>query len=264
MIIAPFFYIFSLLFLPQPSKNTNAPKVVQQPIAVVVPDSPNTKYIYLTFDDGPLFGTSNCIDICEQQNVQATFFEVGLHQARSKYGKDLYNRILQRQDLFEIENHSYTHALGKYLDFYHHPDTALLDFIKAKGTLNLNNRIVRLPGNNAWNIANFKRASGLVKPVVQKLDSTGYNVLGWDVEWGFNKQGKPLESAEKIARKVDSAFANNRTVTKNHLVILMHDHMYRTSVDSAKLATLVSLLKSNPNYAFRKASQYPNLKNGGH
>ena len=54
-----------------------------------------------------------------------------------------------------------------------------------------------------------------MKPVVLKLDSAGYNVMGWDIEWDFNKQGKPLESGEKMARIIDSSIASNRTLTKN-------------------------------------------------
>ena len=140
----------------------------------------------------------------------------------------------------------------------------LVDFIKAHSSLKLTNNLVRLPGNNAWNTLNHKRTSALVKPVVLKLDSAGYNVMGWDIEWDFNKQGKPLESGEKMARIIDSSIARNRTLTKNHMVILMHDHMYRTASDSTKLATMIGLLKKNPNYEFRKISQYPGLKNSGH
>jgi len=62
---------------------------------------------------------------------------------------------------------------------------------------------------------------------------------------------------------VDSAFVRNHTATKNHVVILMHDHMFKASEDSAKLVTLIELLKSNPKFQLRKISQYPGLKNGG-
>ena len=109
-----------------------------------------------------------------------------------------------------------------------------------------------------------KKASGLVEPLVLKLDSAGYSVMGWDVEWHFNKKGKPLESAERMASMIDSTITHNLTMTQNHLVILMHDHMYRTAQDSTKLATMIGLLKVNPNYEFRKISQYPGLKNDVH
>lgn len=263
MMLAPFFYIFSVLFFPQDQPKTNSPKVTQTSNALLLNTTSNIKYIYLTFDDGPLFGTSNCIDICLQEKVPATFFQVGMHQARSKYGKDLYKRILQYPNEFEILNHSYTHANGKYLNFYHHPDSALLDMMKANTTLQLNTHIARLPGNSAWNTLNLKKASNLVKPLVLKLDSVGYNIIGWDTEWSFNKHGKPSFSAESMVNLVDSTLTENHTMTPNHVVILMHDHMFRTPADSIKLTNMIRLLKEHPNYEFRKISQYPGLINGG-
>lgn len=222
-----------------------------------------TRYVYLSFDDGPLPGTGNCIDICEHQNVQATFFQIAMHQSRSTYAKNLYNRIVKQDSQFALSNHSYSHAYGRYLDFYHHPDSSFADFIRAKNILNPKNNLARLPGNNAWNTLQAKRASGLVRPLVHKLDSAGFNVMGWDLEWHFNKRGKPIQSAEYMASMVDTLFAKNQTMTKHHLVILMHDHMFGSAVDSAKLARMVTLLKTNPHYQFRKLTMYPNLKNGG-
>ena len=258
MIFAPIFYLLTHLALPfQPLEQG---KVVSK---MQVADS-LARYIYLSFDDGPLNGTTNCITICSHQKVEATFFEIGMHQERSAYAKGVYNSIYKNDSLFALCNHSYSHAYGKYLDFYHQPDTALADFIRSKNILHPKNNLVRLPGNNAWNTTIAKRASGLVRPLVRKLDSAGYNVIGWDLEWHFNKKGRPIQSAQRMANLVDTLFAKNQTMTKNHLVILMHDHMFGAPVDSAKLATMVNLLKGNPHYQFRKLTQYPGLKNGGH
>jgi len=257
MMIAPFFYLFSYILLPHNTNDANVPKSIKPA------QGKEVKYIYLTFDDGPLVGTSSCIDICLNQKVQATFFEVGRHQAANSSGKALYYRIAQYPQFFDIANHSYTHANGKYKYFYHHPNMAFDDFVQAKKSLQVKNNIIRLPGNSAWNTMVLKKSSQLVKPVVLKLDSAGYNVIGWDLEWGFTKQGTPKESPQAMAKYVDTLFARNRTETKNHLVILMHDHMYRNSVDSAKLATMIAILKANPRYQFRKLSLYPGLKNGG-
>jgi peptidoglycan/xylan/chitin deacetylase (PgdA/CDA1 family) len=219
------------------------------------------KYIYLSFDDGPLPGTGNCITICEQQQVAATFFEVAFHQSRNSFGRNLYKKISSNNRLFEIANHSYSHAFyGDYINYYHQPDAALQDFLKADTLLQLKNKLSRLPGNNAWNTANIKRASGLVRPLVNKLDSVGLNVIGWDMEWRFNKSGKPIDAPQSIAALADSLLLMNKTKTKNHLVILMHDHEFRASADSAKLATMIALLKRNPHYQFRKLTSYPGLK----
>ena len=254
MNIAPFLYLLAQLFVLTPPKAAIVPKAQE-----VVVDS-LAKYIYLSFDDGPLPGTSNCIDVCTTLNVEATFFEIAMHQSRSSYAKNLYNRILQNERLFTLCNHSYSHTYGRYLEFYHRPDTALADFMLAKKILKPTNNLVRLPGNNAWNTIHSKRASGLVKPLVKKLDSVGFNVMGWDLEWHFDKHGKPVQSAAQVANLVDTLFKYNQTMQKNHLVILMHDQMYRTSTDSAKLANMIGLLKKNPHYQFRKLTAYPGLK----
>lgn len=256
MIIAPVFYILAHFFLPNSQSTAIVPS-----IKLPVNDS-LVKYIYLSFDDGPLPGTANCVDICTHQKVEASFFEIGMHQGRSSYSKGMYNRI-QNDSSFALCNHSFSHANGKYIQFYHHPDTAFEDFMLAKRTLHPKNNIIRLPGNNAWNTQIAKRASGLVKPIVHKLDSAGYNIIGWDLEWHFNKKGRPIQSAQKMANLVDTLFAHNQTMTKNHLVILMHDHMFGAASDSLKLASMITMLKSNPHYQFRKITQYPGLKNGG-
>lgn len=218
------------------------------------------KTIYLSFDDGPLTGTTNCIDICTRENVMATFFEIGWHQSRSAFGKKTYQQIESNPTLFAIANHSYSHASNNYLQFYHQPDSAVLDFLKAKSILTPSNNITRLPGNNAWNLVGIKRASPLVLPLVNKLDSVGFNIIGWDLQWRFNKMGRPIQSPAALAYTVDSLFHYQQTVTKNHLVLLMHDHMFRTSADSLKLEKFIQLLKQKGQYRFQKLTQYPGLK----
>jgi peptidoglycan/xylan/chitin deacetylase (PgdA/CDA1 family) len=254
----PLFYILFHFLLPFSGfEKTSLTKL--KPIQESVSDS-LVRHIYLSFDDGPLNGTANCINICSHEKVAATFFQIGMHQSRSSFGKKLYSQILQNPSLFDLSNHSFSHANGKYLPYYHHPDTALEDFQKAKNILHPKNNLVRLPGNNAWSTKNEFRASGLVKPLVLKLDSVGYNVMGWDLEWHFNKKGKPIQTPEEMASRVDTLLFYNKTKTPKHLVILMHDHMFASSADSAKLARFVILLKKNPAYQFNKLTSYPGLK----
>ena len=265
MAYSSIFYLFShflLQFLPHEGNNGGLP-VSHLPLSGVHQPAQDSllKHIYLSFDDGPILGTSNCIRICSNHKVAATFFEVGFHQSRSKEGQKLYQEILKNDSLFAICNHSYSHAYGKYLPFYHHPKEAFADFMQAKELLLPKNNILRLPGNNAWNTKEVKRASGLVHPLVQKLDSANFNIIGWDMEWRFNKKGRPVKSPEAIVALVDSLFKLNQTVTKNHLVILMHDHMFRAASDSIKLDKMIALLKQNPLYRFEKLTHYPGLKN---
>ena len=263
MQLGSLFYLLTLFFLPlMPLNPSNVKDIAKKRVfSVVHPADSLTKYVYLTFDDGPLSGTQNCITICERENVAASFFQIGLHQSRSKQGKQLYERIKANENLFSISNHSYSHASGKYLWFYQHPEEATLDFLKGKAILAPNNNLVRFPGNNAWDTKEAKKASWLVKPLAHKMDSLGWNVIGWDMEWRFNKHGKPIQSPENIALLVDSLFTNNQTKTKNHLVILMHDHMFMAAADSLKLEKMIVLLKQRPHYQFAKITQYPGLKN---
>lgn len=220
----------------------------------------NDKVIYLTFDDGPLNGSSNCIDICLNEKVPATFFEVGLHESRSAFGKKINARLRQNKNQFTVCNHSFSHANNNYLYFYHHPDAALLDFLHAQQILETTNKVTRLPGNNSWNLQAYKRASNLVSPLATKLDSAGFNIIGWDIQWKFNKKGRPIDSPEKLAQNMDSLFFKNETVTKNHLVLLMHDHMFHHAADSSSLVTLIEILKKNRNYKFSVLTTYPGLK----
>jgi peptidoglycan/xylan/chitin deacetylase (PgdA/CDA1 family) len=241
---------------------------LDQPSGIVkakekMPLDSTTKYVYLSFDDGPLFGTSSCIDICEQEKVKATFFQIGFHQSRSQWGKRLYQRILDQPDLFLLCNHSFSHTYGDYLKFYHQPDSALEDFKQAAAVLNTKNNIVRLPGNNGWSTGTIHATSKLVRPLVRKLDSAGFNVVGWDLEWRFTKTGRPIQSAERMAFVVDSMFQHNENRTKNHLIVLMHDHMFRKAEDSIKLVQFVQYLKYGNKYQFVLLDQYPGLKQQG-
>lgn len=228
-------------------------------ITAPAPDS-TTKFVYLSFDDGPLFGTSSCITICEDENVKATFFQIGLHQSRSNWGKNLYNRIVRRPDLFLLSNHSFTHTYGKYVQFYKQPDTALADFKLAATVLKTTNNIVRLPGNNGWRTDSIQSSSKMVRPLIHKLDSAGFNVVGWDLEWNYTRNGRPVQTAKFMAKMVDSLFALKAYKTKNHLVVLMHDHMFKNEEDSVQLVQFIQLLKYGKQYQFTLLDRYPGLK----
>lgn len=219
------------------------------------------QYIYLSFDDGPQHGTVTCFDLLRKEGVKASFFMVGLQAAQKTDGKHIVSMIRESYPQILLANHSYTHASDKYVFFYHHPLMAEKDFFKAQDSLQVPYKIIRLPGNSAWAESGKIRASGLVKPVTQLLDSAGYDVIGWDVEWNFNhKNARPIQSPEKLAQQVDSAFAKNRTHIRNHLVILSHDRMFQRPGDAGSLAKFIAILKKNPRYVFETVDHYPGVK----
>jgi len=222
----------------------------------------NKSTIYLTFDDGPQKGTIGCYNTCKSLGVKASFFMVGLHQHIKSDGKQLVSLIRDGYPQFLLANHSYSHAKDKYKDFYHHPQLALQDFLITQDSLKVPKKIVRLPGNRAWVRANDVTCSHLVSGVAHLLDSTGYNVIGWDLEWNFShKTGRPIQTPEKLAAQVDSAFAHQNMHVRKHLVILTHDRMFQRPADSLSLVKFISLLQRNPNYVFETVDHLPGLKN---
>ncbi len=219
----------------------------------------NKTYVYLTFDDGPHGGTKDCFELCKQMGVKATFFMVGRH-ATDKWGKQLVQNIRNAYPQILLANHSYTHAKEQYNYFYKHVDIAEQDFYKAQDSLNVPYKIIRLPGNNAWMRNGVMRANTLVKPVCNKLDSAGYNVIGWDVEWNFTRGASyPVQTPAKVASEVHYA-ANNHSYVPKHVMILTHDRMFRTPAYKDSLAKFIGLIQQNPNYVFETVDHYPGLK----
>jgi hypothetical protein len=137
---------------------------------------------------------------------------------------------------------------------------AAQDFYKAQDSLNVPFKIIRLPGNSAWVRKNEIKCSGLVRSVCNKLDSAGYNVMGWDIEWRFTR-GKsfPVERPATMATKVDTAL-HRHTHTPNHVVILTHDRMFRMPNYTDSLEKFITILKQNPKYVFETMDHYPGLK----
>lgn len=218
-------------------------------------------YIYLSFDDGPQQGTVTCFDICRNEQVKASFFMVGLHATRKSDGHQIVSRIRDAYPQTLLANHSYTHAMGKYNFFYTHPSMAEKDFLKAQDSLAIPFKVARLPGNNAWAERGRIKASGLVRPVSRLLDSAGYNIIGWDLEWHFRKRTeRPVQTAEQLAVQVDTLLAKNRTHTPHHLVLLAHDRMFRNPSDADSLAKFIAILKRNPRYVFETADHYPGVR----
>lgn len=220
------------------------------------------KYIYLTFDDGPQPGTEACVNVCKKLGVKATFFMVGNH-ASSPYLLKQVNDIKYSYPLLLLANHSTTHANGRYHYFYSHPNMALNDFLQAQKKLSVPYKIIRLPGNTSWvRKKGIKVYNKETYGVCKLLDSCGYNVFGWDVEWNFNrKTANPVQSAEKLHRTIVNRLNENNLMEKNHLVILTHDRMFRSANYTDSLSKFITLLKQDTNYVFETMDHYPNIKN---
>ncbi len=241
-----------------------APIVKDKPkIEPIVIDS-NKRYLFITFDDGPQPpGTSNCFDVFKSLGIKATFFMIAEHND-SKERKDLVDSIRSSYPQYLLANHSSTHAFNDhYQFFYHHPEQAAPDFFAAQSKLNIMFKIARLPGNSAWVRQGEVKGSPLVKPVCALLDSAGYNVIGWDEEWGFKTHdgySYPVQSAETMAREIGNDFAQHHSHTRYTLVWLAHDRMFGRENYRDSLYKCLSILKKDPRYVFETIDHYPGIK----
>lgn len=229
----------------------------------VRPDTPfhldrSKRYVFLTFDDAPqLPGTINCKNVFYGQGVKATFFLVGMHVEMDRHCLRVADSLRNSYPQFLVANHSYSHAFrNHYRQYYSEPANALQDLMHAQDLLKAQSKIIRLPGSNAWVCAGENTGPKCTKAVRHLLDSMGYAVIGWDVEWS-RRQSSPRESADEMIREVNSMLDSERTNRPNTIVILAHDRMFAKQQYADSLAKFVAILKSDPRNVFETIDHYP-------
>jgi hypothetical protein len=198
------------------------------------------------------------MDIMEAEKVPVTLFIIGEHVYGSREQRSIFDS-LTKNSLFEIANHSYTHAFeNKYRQFYEHKDSAVKDFERCADSLHLSSNIIRMPGRNIWrteklNSTDIKASTA----TADNLQKNGFKAIGWDLEWHFTNNQKLVQSDSVLLGQIDSVFANNKTKTANELVLLAHDRTFLSADDSASLHKFVIALKARDEYNFETVSKYP-------
>ncbi len=228
-----------------------------QPGAPIHYDS-SKRYIFLTFDDAPQPpGTINCKRIFHEQGVKATFFLVGMHAEIDRLRQRLVDSLRNSYPEFLIANHSYSHGFrDNYRTYYTHPDSAVGDLLRAQEQLKVPVKIIRLPGSNSWVGKGENRGPQSAKAVRTRLDSLGYNVIGWDVEWRF-KGLNPVQGAQEMADEVNKTFETERSNEPNTVVLLAHDRMFGKPQYADSLTKFISILKQDPRNVFETIDHYP-------
>ncbi len=220
------------------------------------------KTIYLTFDDGPNKGTKNMMHIVQEEEIPVTLFIVGEHVYGSKEQAAIFDSLINC-NLFEIANHSFTHAFkNKFAKFYQVPDSAVKDFIRCADSLQLSAKIIRTPGRNIWRTELIKSTD--IKSSTETADSlyaNGFTITGWDLEWHFDDKLQLKNTSDEMVLQVDSMFTNVKTKTLDHLILLAHDQVYADAGDSAELHQFIIKLKAKKEYNFEVVSKYPDIKN---
>ncbi len=216
------------------------------------------KYIYLTFDDGPLNGSENIDSVILAERLKISVFLVGEHAEASKQ-MGTYYKLYEQNPFVETYNHSYTHANNKYELFYSNPQNVLADIQKNEQLLHLRYKIVRLPGRNMWRIGGRKKddeVSGSIS--ADLLAANGYKIYGWDMEWQHHAaDGTPVQTVEEMAREIEDRLENAKSFTRDNIVLLIHDEMFQKKWEESELKQLIDKLRLHDNYVFEHIRFYP-------
>jgi len=221
------------------------------------------KILYLTFDDGPIDGTGNILDILEEEGIEATMFCVGRHAGKRPR---LFRRERSMPNLL-IANHTYSHANGHYSRFYSDTFGVMSDVEHAQLVLG-GRKYLRLAGRNVWRLPELRRNDhalsshrrGVEIPKYNTLETEGFYIYGWDIEWHFDHaSGRPVGSAEALASRIRGIWRRGRTAQKGKVVLLAHDFMFRDRRSVSQLRRFIHIMKAD-GWEFQKISRYSRLR----
>ena len=234
--------------------------LAKEPLEILEQTVDLRRSLYITFDDGPNNGTENLIEIIDEAKIPVTSFIVAKHVKGSENQKKRYKR-LEQDTLFEIANHSYSHAKNQYSAFYKNPENVVQDFKNAQDSLQLKTNIVRTPGRNIWRMKNVNSTDiKSSKLAADQLYKENYKVVGWDLEWRATKEMTLRDDHKIMLKRIDSLFFNNLEKTPRHLVILTHDQYLRDENSVQELKFLIASLKKSKRFQFKKISEYPEIE----
>lgn len=226
--------------------------------AALRPHAARLKYIYLTFDDGPLNGSENIDSVILAERLKISVFLVGEHAAMSKQLGQYY-KLYEQNPFVEAYNHSFTHAHDKYTRFYSDPKGVLADIRKNEQALGLRYKIVRMPGRNMWRLGGRKRDDGASgREAADLLAQNGFKLYGWDLEWEHRTaDGAPVQSVAAMQKAVENVLESGKTFTANHVVLLIHDEMFQKKWEQSELKQLIDGLRKHDDYVFEHIRFYP-------
>lgn len=215
------------------------------------------KYVYLTFDDGPLVGSHHVNDVSIDKGVKISAFLIGAH-ALNPLGRKYLNAY-KENPLVECYNHSYTHADHRYKLFYSNPEKAYHDFLKSQEELGLDYKIARLPGRNVWAFDDVRVLDNVQSGfTADSLHNNGFKVFGWDLEWKLNQTtGISDLSVEELFNKIKMLMDSKKSLYPNNVVLLTHDNMFMSEYGKQQLEELIAMIQEKTDYKFEHMSKYP-------
>lgn len=166
--------------------------------------------IYLTFDDGPKYGTTNVIlDILKEEGVKATFFVTG-------YGPDeLIKRAYEEGHTIALHTYSHTYSsVYASVDAYFNDLGAVSE--RVKRITGEESKIIRFPGG-ASNTISRRYSPGIMSTLTKEVLNKGYRYYDWNVSSG-DATNDPNVNSNVIYNNVVSRLSRDRIN-----IVLMHD-----------------------------------------
>ena len=165
--------------------------------------------VYLTFDDGPQWGTTDKIlDILKEEGVEATFF------ITNKGPDELIKRMYDEGHTVAI--HTATHD---YATVYASVDSYFNDLNivneRIKRITGEYSYIVRFPGGSS-NTVSRKYSQGIMSTLTYEVVNRGYKYYDWNISSGDAAGGSPAPST--IRNNVVNSLRKDRIN-----MVLMHD-----------------------------------------
>lgn len=191
---------------------TRTVTVRDQYVTLKSASSNRTKYVYLTFDDGPSARTSEVLDLLKKYNAKATFFVIGSYMGT--YGNQLTRMANEGH---AIALHSNTH---NYAGIYKSSEAFWSDQAaigaKVASYIGKTPTIFRFPGGGS-NTVSRKYCSGIMTTLAAEAAQKGLRYYDWNISSG-DASGNSVSAvsiANNVLKGINAGYATP--------IVLMHD-----------------------------------------
>ena len=206
--------------------------------------SNNDKEIFLTFDDGPSENTREILKILKEEDVHATFFDIGSALKDNKENQELLKQEIDQGNA--VAGHSFSHNyktlypgnsvdVNKFMNELNETN----EIMKSVLGKNFNARVIRMPGG--YMSRRYYRDPNL-KALDEAFAKDNIVSIDWDAETGY-ATGRHYT----VEQYVQNSAKNINTL--NHVILLMHDAAAKKETVQA-LPAIIKFYKEH-GYAFK-------------
>ncbi|EGT4138204.1 TPA: polysaccharide deacetylase [Clostridium perfringens] len=213
--------------------------------------STNTdKEIFLTFDDGPSENTREILKILKEEDVHATFFDIGSALKDNKENQELLKQEIDQGNA--VAGHSFSHNykilypgnsvdVNKFMSELNETN----EIMKSVLGKNFNARVIRMPGG--YMSRRYYRDPNL-KALDEAFAKDNIVSIDWDAETG-DATGRHYT----VEQYVQNSAKNINNL--NHVILLMHDAAAKKETVQA-LPAIIKFYKEH-GYAFKVIKNTP-------